>query len=145
MKCIDNILIQKYIDGEASENEISVIENHNTVCEICSQKLIRQRESVRRIKQLLSTDHHPITEVPMFVKPSAKAKKTIIRPRLVLSIAAAASLALFAVILNQKQKDKADWGYSYDIVDEFNANLPVTEQKVDIVFIDSDGKIIQYY
>ena len=48
-------MIQKYIDGEVTPQEIALIENHIAICEKCSVKLYNQQRLTVSVKKAIKT------------------------------------------------------------------------------------------
>lgn len=66
MKHLDNILIQKYIDGELTEKESRAIELHLADCVSCRRKVDEQRALSEKVKQSLEKSVPADVEIPPF-------------------------------------------------------------------------------
>ncbi len=144
MKCIHDELIQKFVDKETSLQEETYINKHISECLTCSQRVEQYKESVNNIKKLIGLLDEKDVEIPEFKETLVQDK--IIYPRFkkfIYSASVACILILFLIIF-QKQDDKIEITYSYDLASDYNANLPVSEQDMVIQIFDSEGKITTY-
>ncbi len=143
MRCISDILIQKFVDKETSEKENAIIHSHLQTCDKCAKKVEERRYIGNRIKELIGTLNKDEVQIPTFREPENQRKPLRAHFKKVVYIAAAACLLVLFLILRQKPEDKIDLFYSYDIESEYNANLPLLEQEMVIKIVDSKGKLIK--
>lgn len=145
MKCINDELIQKYIDGEATIHEKEMIEKHISSCTTCAGKIATQRklsELIRRdIRQLGKSD---IT-IPQFIKPPKKENKKYIPFRKYISIASVACILFLLFLLIPGKTMNENIVFFYGFENEFDANLPVSEQIMTFQIIDANGNITEYH
>lgn len=144
MRCINDELIQKYIDKEASAKENSIVQNHLTTCSKCAKKVEESRNSTNRIKELIGSLNKDEIQVPFFKEPENHKKTFSIHFRKVFYAASAACLVILFLVFHQKPKDEIEFMYSYDLESEYNANLPLSEQEMVIKIIDSEGNLLKY-
>ena len=167
MKCINDELIQKYIDGETNTQETARIEQHLAECPHCARKVEEHRTFVNAIKRDLdslisdypiSDFRYPISDYPIIRFPISDNRISDIAYRIshnriskisyrkYLIPALAACLISFVVFFIHKHDEKppqptaVQMIYSFD--GEFDSNKPVSQQEMTIVMIDAHGKII---
>jgi predicted anti-sigma-YlaC factor YlaD len=115
MICINDDIIQKYIDGETTPSEASLVENHIASCNKCVIRIENQRRlstNVKRAINLLSKDS---IEVPKFEIPSKTINKHFLTPKRLYYIIAAACILLFVVVITQKKEIISDDEIKIDI------------------------------
>lgn len=144
MKCISDELIQKFVDNEASAKESFIIQSHLTICSKCAKKVEERRYSVSRIKELIGSLNKNEIQVPVFQKPENPRKTIYTHLNKIVYLASAACLLILFFVSHQKPTDEIDIIYSYNVENEYNANLPLSEQEMVIEIIDSKGKLIKY-
>jgi len=144
MKCISEELIQKYIDKEATVAEVTYINNHISGCTDCSQKIEKHQESANNIKRLIGLLDEKEIDIPGFKIPDPQKHILPSKLKIFMYSAAAACILIFFLILTPGQKDDIGIIYSYDLESEFNANLPVSEQDMEIQIMDSEGNLLTY-
>ena len=64
MNCIDDVIIQSYIDGETDIRETEQIETHIAECSLCSNRIEEKRAFANIIKADLQKLNSPSVEVP---------------------------------------------------------------------------------
>ena len=146
MICINDDIIQKYIDGEASPKEVSLIENHIASCNNCVKRIENQRilsTSLKKAINLLSKD---TIEVPKFEIPSKNIKKHFLTPKRLYYTIAAACVLLFVIVITQRKEIKKDDEIKIDIgsIMDVDANRTVSQLPLVISIIDSKGNISEY-
>ena len=138
MDCIDEGLIQMYIDGEASSKEVVEIEQHLKGCQSCTHKVIEQKKLVGELKlalNLLADEGMKNDDVEVDDKKSKFSLKRLV------FIVSAASVVLIAIAFF-KSRDPAQIPMQpihYSLEWEVDANRPITDQDFTISIIDSDG------
>lgn len=140
MKHLDNILIQKYIDGELAEKESQVIESHLADCASCRQKVDEQRAFSEKVKQSLEKSVPADVEIPPFgIKKEMVSKDRAIHIAIISSLSAACAVALLFLIIsffNSRTKPIEPF-YDYYTIEEYDANKPFSEQKLALYEIKS--------
>ncbi len=141
MKCFNEEIIQRYIDGETSVKENDVIEKHLAACDECAQKVKEAKEKAENIKHLIiSMDVEPVG-VPAFDYPKRR-KISKHHPKRWLYVASIACVLVFAILyINRNEKDQ-EYYLSYEFESEFNANLPISEQDMTVRIYDSNGMLV---
>ena len=132
MKHIDNILIQKYIDGELTEKEIQAIELHLADCASCRRKVDDQRAFSEKVKHSLENPVPDKIEIPPFsIKEETVSKDRAVRIAIISSLATACAVALLFVIVNlvNSRPKPIEPFYDYYSIEEYDANKPFSEQK----------------
>ena len=149
MKCIDDVLIQKYIDGEATQEETDFIENHIKLCSVCAENTEKQKELAVYLKREVNrlVGNEKMITIPEFVLPAAQVKPVRRKVKKWIYSAAAACLLLFAVTYIGFRKEPAQEEYVllFDIGTEFDANKPISQQDMTITIIDLNNNTIENY
>jgi len=147
MSCITNDLIQKYIDGEANLQESASINNHLAKCEDCKGKVRSQKNLVIDIKNALNIFIDDTIEIPpMIFPPQVNRRRPVLRERLIYAVAAACVLLFFVMIIPNKQdvnQDEITMLHGFD--EDYDANLPLDQQKMIITVVDPAGKTTDFY
>ena len=65
-KCIDDLTVQRYIDGELTESERILIDMHLSICRPCADKIQEQAQWVGLVKCSLEKRFVESTEIPEF-------------------------------------------------------------------------------
>lgn len=140
MKHIDNILIQKYIDGELTENERQETEAHLADCASCRQKVDEQCAFSEKVKQSLEKSVPADVEIPPFgIKKEMVSKDRAIHIAIISSLSAACAVALLFLIIsffNSRTKPIEPF-YDYYTIEEYDANKPFSEQELALYEIKS--------
>ncbi len=139
MNCIKEENIQAYIDNELSIEETKKAEQHFIKCKDCNNLLQSYKKRSILLKEELS--YHESIDIPDINLITNKGSSTI--KRFIYAISAAS--ILIAVL----------FAYNYDfnttssetniaIINnfEFDANKSITNQGIEVIIVDSDGKII---
>lgn len=147
MSCISSELIQKYIDGEASKKEIERIERHISNCRECATQVGQQRvlsDSVKKAINLLG--EQPSESIPIII-PEKQVSRFYISPKKILYAVGAASILVFGILLMNKKEDavQPEIAIMPDILPDYDANQPVSNQPLVDIMIDSDGNITEYF
>lgn len=133
MKHLDNILIQKYIDGELTEKECQEAEAHLADCLSCRQKVDEQRAFSEKVKHSLEkTIPDEIEITPFCIKEETVSKDRAVRIAIISSLATACAVALLFVVINfiQSRPKPIEPFYDYYMTEEFDANKPFSEQEL---------------
>lgn len=147
MICINDDIIQKYIDGEASPDEVSFIEIHMASCKKCVIRIENQRRLSTSLKKAINLLSKDSIEIPKFEIHSKNIKKHSLTPKRLNYIIAAACILLFVVVITKKKEMKNDDEIKIEIgsVMDVDANLTVSQLPLVISIIDSKGNISEYF
>lgn len=146
MICINDDIIQKYIDGEATPNEVSYVENHIASCNKCVIRIENQRRQSAYVKKAINLLSKDSIEVPKFEIPSKNIKKHFLTPKRIYYTIAAACVLLFVIVITQRKEIKNDDEIKIDIgsIMDVDANRTVSQLPLVISIIDSKGNISEY-
>lgn len=147
MNCIKDDLIQKYIDGEASSEELVLVEEHISNCATCSIKIEAREKLVNNIKSTIHLLDEADVEIPAFIVPEYhKPKKRSIFNKYFLLVSAASILILVLFILkNNDQHLDSDLIFVNSFESEFDANRTISQQEMVINIIDANGKVSEFH
>ncbi|MDO9340839.1 MAG: zf-HC2 domain-containing protein [Bacteroidales bacterium] len=147
MNCIHDDIIQKYIDGEANPEEITLVEKHIAICNTCAVKIENQRRLATNVKKAINLLAKDSIEIPKFAIPPRHIKKHYLTTKRLSYIIAAACILLFVFVITQKKEMKnqneiiLEIGSAMDV----DANRPVTQLPLVISIIDAKGNISEYF
>jgi predicted anti-sigma-YlaC factor YlaD len=146
MNCINSEIIQKYIDGETSPKDISVIEKHIAECEKCAAAVNNQRLLSTGIKNAMNLLVTEKPEIPTFVASEGRPKKRYITTkRIIYSLSAACVLFVVFIVVHKKEpKVQEQITIINSFGTDYDANRPVAQQEMVIKVIDSEGKVTEY-
>lgn len=146
MSCISDDFIQKYVDGEASPDELEFIEQHLLSCENCAAKIDDRRKLASSIKAAINSRAEGPIEIPAFESKQNKPPKQIITTRRVIYSIAAACIIIFMLVNTRNKEHKTDDGMpAMPCSDwEYDANKTVSQQDMVIQFVDAKGIVIEY-
>jgi len=146
MRCINDEIIQKYIDGETNTEETTHIENHIMICNKCETKIKNQRLLANSIKKTINLLEKDSIEIPKFEITSYNIKNHFLSAKRLAYIIAAACILLFILVITQKKELKNIDEIRFEIgsVIDVDANRPVSKFPLVINIIDSDGNISEY-
>lgn len=154
MKCINNELIQRYIDGETDLQETARIKKHLSDCPQCTRNVEEQKTFAEAIKKRINNSCQPPFAIPEFVAPNVCKHTSVRKHKLNLKIkyyiyAASAASAIFLIFFLRKEHNAEPphvppsiqliYGFNGD----FDSNRTVSQQEMTIIVIDADGKIIE--
>lgn len=143
MKHLDNILIQKYIDGELTEKECQEAEAHLADCLSCRQKVDEQRAFSEKVKHSLEkTIPDEIEMTPFCIKEETVSKDRAVHIAIISSLATACAVALLFVVINfiQSRPKPIEPFYDYYMTEEYDANKPFSEQELALYELESQLK-----
>jgi len=143
MKCIDDELIQKYIDGEAHSEEVLRIEKHVASCPQCARKIEEARAFSDGIKRKIGHWGRQPVVIPEFVMPVTGKRKLNVKIKHYIYAVSAACAIFLIVSLFPGQKSEKEIRLMYNFDGDFDANRPVSEQEMSIIMIDADGRIVE--
>jgi len=142
MKCIEDDIIQKYIDKEISVNEAMLIESHLATCSKCKQKYIEHKNLCNEMIQSLNEGFSQHIYIPPFKYPkSTKRSLKSTYKKMVYAISAASIIAFAYFFLTNTNAGSSEKMYvnSYDEI--FDANKTISQQGIMITIIDPKGDI----
>lgn len=146
MSCIDDELVQKFIDGEASTQEVKLINQHISECRVCTEKIDKQKKLAIRIKEAIDMLVVDEVELPKFNYPAQNNRSVNTIIRRFLYVLSAACVLFFAIwVSDNGQQVEMEEVVLYNNVDwEYDANKPITDQQMIIKVIDADGNVSEY-
>ena len=143
MNCIDEQLMQKYIDGECTENEKTMVKQHLAGCSLCSRKQAEMEKLSFVIKQSINSLAVENIEIPAF-----KIKKTTSRKNLkiILYSLSAACILVFVLFLVDKKNEfnQKKITIVQSVTREVDANRPASRQDFVIEVLDGKGGCSEY-
>ena len=144
MKCLSDEIIQVLIDGELSIEEQEHADMHLKECSHCSERLEEQKELTASFKASMGKLVEELPEVPVLIQ--AKKKNVLsknILYRFIYPLAAASILLLFLLLpINKNNEDQTEFFVLCNVSGEIDANLPLSDQEIEITFYDADGNEI---
>ncbi len=141
MNCINRELIQKYIDGETNSEEQLLIEQHTSVCSQCLLELNSRRKYSEQFRNMIQCSETKKMDIPEFKVPkNFKTGWYSIAKLLIYTSSAACIIFFIAFFLIQEQKEETPLLY-LTMETEYDANLPLQEQEMDIklIYIDENN------
>jgi len=147
MKCIDDELIQRYIDGEIDARETDRIEKHLADCSPCARNVAEQRVFADGIKRTIGQWSAQPVIIPEFVAPVARKRRLNVKIRhYVYAVSAACAALLFVFLLPERKSDlhNAEIHLIYGFHGDFDANRPISQQEMTIMMVDANGRIVEY-
>ena len=146
MICIHDDIIQKYIDGEATPNEVTLIQKHIASCNKCFIRIENQRRLSTHVKKAINLLSKDTIEVPKFEIPSKNIKKHFLTPKRLYYTIAAACVLSFVIVITQRKEIKNDNEIKIDVgsIMDVDANRTVSQLPLVISIIDSKGNISEY-
>lgn len=148
MNCMSEELIQKYIDGETSMNEMIYIEKHVAHCSSCADRIEEQRKMADHLKESIRQMEVEVNFIPPIRVPDGKRQKHRMSfyKRYVYSLSAACILALVFIVpyyCNRSTGDETILVSGFG--NNFDSNLPISDNELIIEVIDPDGNITEYF
>ena len=144
MKCIDNELIQMYIDGETDFQETCRVKNHLAGCSRCFRKIEEQRAFAGAVKVEIGRWGSRPVIIPEFVRPVFRKKGVRLKIRHYLYAVSAACAVLLFVITRFEQnvaQESIHLIYSFD--GEFNSNRTVSQQEMKFIVMSAEENIVE--
>lgn len=142
MKCLDNELIQEFIDGQVSREMEESIKDHIAKCATCAEKIEEQKFFIGELKNAIDLLDEEMDIIPEFKKPTIKKFSIGLKMKSYLKYVAVASIIFVVVYFIRPREPKEEFVYIYyDLADEFDANLPGSEQEYSYKTINNDGMI----
>ncbi|RXQ96129.1 hypothetical protein EO244_04600 [Ancylomarina salipaludis] len=147
MNCITNESIQRFIDCETNLDESVLIKNHLSKCEQCASRVEAQQKLADDIKLALSEHQENYIEIPKINIPhQINRRRPVLKMRMIYALSAACLLSFFVLTFPNKgdfDQDEITMLESFD--DDFDANLPVDQQKMMIHVVDPTGKVTEFH
>ncbi|WP_299576543.1 zf-HC2 domain-containing protein [uncultured Sunxiuqinia sp.] len=148
MSCIDEDLIQQYIDEEVQAEESERITRHLAVCPGCAKLVAERRQWALSMKRMIREVADEPVVVPPFVAPAKSVPLGSLRKRLVLALSAACLLAFFVLHWNHPSAEKSAIEDELTILQHsdwpVDANQPFSQQGLQINLIDPEGNVTGY-
>ena len=143
MKCIDDELIQRYLDSETDAREVERIEKHVAVCASCARNIEQQRIFADGIKKAIGQWGRQAVVIPEFVAPVARKRK--IR-HYIYAVSAACAVLCFVFLLPERnrQNQEKEIYLIYGFDGDFDANRTISQQNMTIMLVDANGRIVEY-
>ena len=143
MNCIDEQLLQKYIDGECAESEKVVVKQHISVCPICLAKHAEREKLTGELKMAINSLNTENIEIPTFKIPDNRSGKNM---KLFLISLPAACVLLFVLFFTDKKNEinQKELTIVQSIPREVDANRPASEQELVIEVFDGRGTRSEY-
>ena len=147
MRCIDEGLIQKYIDKEVTPEEEVMIKDHLKHCEVCATRTNNQLELVTQVKETMNLLTEETIDIPEFEIPQSRKKMhALTSGRLIYGVAAACIIVLLLIIFQNKETVAENNEYFMQLVEhEYDANRTLSDQELVIEVIDPEGNLTEYY
>ncbi len=143
MNCIDEQLLQKYIDGECTESENVAVKKHISVCPTCLQKHAEMENLSSELKIALNTLSTENVEIPRFKIPASRSGKNM--KLFMISLPAACVLFFVLFFVNKKNEtNQKELVIVQSIPREVDANRPASEQEFVIEVFDGKGTSSEY-
>lgn len=145
MICIDEQLLQKYIDGECTENEKRMVKQHLSDCPACAQKYDERQRFSSGIKQAINNLNSENIEIPTFKNRNTISPKKNIK--LIIYSLSAACILFFVLFFVDKKIDshQREITIVQSIPMEVDANRPASEQEFVIEVYDGKGHRTEYF
>ena len=143
--CINDELIQRYIDRETGSEESARIEKHAADCPQCARNIEEQKSFSDYFKREIGQWKGQPDTIPEFVAPVTRKRELNLQiKRYLYAISAACAILLLIVLLFPKQSKEKDIQLIYSFDGDFDANRTVSQQEMEIIMIDSEGKVVKY-
>lgn len=150
MNCINDELIQKYIDREVNEKEVVYIEQHISNCSSCSVRIETQKKMSDSFKSAINLIVDDKNSIPAFRSDTQPVTKLKVSRRRIVYVAStifvAACLTLFILVFTNEPTTRTQEHISFfNAIDyEADANQPASQQPLRIHVIDPDGNRIDF-
>jgi hypothetical protein len=146
MKCINNELIQRYIDRETNAQETESIEKHVASCSLCAQRIEEQRTWANHLKNKMNNWSNFPVVIPEFVAPAIPTRRFNIKIKhyIIYATSAAACILLLFLFFPVKETKANEFQVIYCLDGEFDSNRPLSQQEMVIKIYDSNGRIVEY-
>lgn len=139
MNCLDEGLIQAYIDNELLEPQISKVNRHFETCSKCQDHYLVLKEQKAHVIEAINLLVQP-SLVPKFTymeQPKTRIKKHLSSW---LSVSAACLFLILLLTTYQTQKNEMQDVFLYpSLGDQVDANLPLTQQDFTIMIVEGEA------
>ncbi|MBS2097457.1 anti-sigma factor family protein [Carboxylicivirga linearis] len=137
MNCLDEGIIQSYIDGELSDKEMSDVAMHISSCKHCLAQLKQQEERKNTLLDIMQNANDKV-EVPAFNVPVQVVEIPLRRSRVWMKVSAACVFLILLLTTYQSQdKEQKEIFFYPEWQDQVDANLPITQQSFTITYTES--------
>nr|WP_321451975.1 zf-HC2 domain-containing protein [uncultured Carboxylicivirga sp.] len=137
MNCLDEGIIQSYIDGELSDKKMSDVATHISSCKHCLAQLKQQEERKSTLLGLMQNANDKV-DVPAFNIPEQVVEIPLRRSRVWMKVSAACVFLILLFTTYQAQdKEQKEIFFYPEWQDQVDANLPITEQNLTITYVES--------
>jgi len=144
MKCIDDELIQKYIDGESDSQEKVLIEKHLADCSQCTENVAKQKSFAVAIKSEIGNWGRKPDIIPEFIAPSVRKHRLNLKIRhYIYAVSVACAILLFLYIRYEQNVTDQSIHLIYTFDGDFNSNRTVLQQDMTFIMIDDNGNIVE--
>lgn len=145
MNCIDEQLLQKYIDGECTESEMAEVKQHLSTCLSCTQSLAEREKLSAGIKRALNALTVEEIEIPVFRNINKRSLN--ININLLIYSLSAACILLFVLFIVDKdfQPNPKEITIVQSVPVEVDANRPASDQEFVIEVYDGKGQRSEYF
>jgi anti-sigma factor RsiW len=143
MKCIDSELLQRFFDGECSNEEAIEMELHMSACQNCLHRYEALQARVKSINQAFGVTCSDTIDIPAIPLPKPARKHIPMHQKYLVLLLAAASILLFILVYNTKQNNNmsGDQMSQSCFTGELDANKPVYQQELSFTVISPEGKV----
>lgn len=149
MKCINNELIQRYIDGETAQQKTEWIASHLRTCAECARRVEEQRAFIALLKNRLRPPFEsPASfESPPFVMPYRPTRRFTLHlssanRKYIVYAASVACVLLLLFFVHPKKEKTEEMKLLFLLESDFDANKPVLEQDLMLYLIDTEGNVV---
>jgi len=146
MTCISDKIIQKFVDGEAGQEEILRIEKHLSGCTGCARRVEHRRKFSTGIKNALGHLLNEETEIPVWKETFTTRERKMLPQRrwIYATVAAAAALVLLLIVFTHDRQGEDVYNPMHEMEWEYNANQPISQQDMIIWKVDPQGAVVEY-
>jgi len=144
MNCIDEELLQKYINHECTDIEKTEVEQHLLACDTCSQRLATREKLYAEIKSALNSLNRDEIVIPPFRNTRTRLVNRNINI-LIYSLSAACILLFGLIIVDEEfQSNQNEITIVQSVPLEVDANRPASEQEFVIEVYDGQRQRTEY-
>lgn len=143
MKCINEEILQQYVDGECDEREQIAVQKHIESCKDCYSSWEQCQARMIEIKSSLNILIDTLPAAPPFPVPAVKVPKRNYALQVIVPLAVAASLLLLIWLGSGKDKNSLPLEQVLQVcfATEVDANKPAHQQEFTITVVSPDGKV----
>jgi len=143
MNCFNEEEIQKYIDGELSEEQQSSMNKHIATCKSCKDNIRSQKNISNIITQELNSLISDDISIPN-IEIITKRKNIVNIRRIVYTVSAASLIFVLWLFLPNSTKTEQNQIVTIQEVNQ-NINREILEPDFLITVVSPDGKVTEYY